>query len=103
MGGCKIRNILPINVPKLYGGRIYIFDKKLSKSSDIFHLELGLYPFITDIVEAVKILILERQNHSENCMRGKVSRRTQKVEIYLANEGSGLVFFWYGSGTYFWK
>ena len=23
----------------------------------------------------------------------KVSRRTQKVEIYLANEGSGLAFF----------
>ena len=31
-------------------------------------------------------LIQERHNHSENCI-------TQKVEIYLANEGSGLAFF----------
>ena len=37
-------------------------------------------------------LIQERHNHSENCIRVKVSRRTQKVEIYLANEGSGLAF-----------
>ena len=38
-------------------------------------------------------LIQERHNHSENCITVKVSRRTQKVEIYLANEGSGLAFF----------
>ena len=37
-------------------------------------------------------LIQERYNHSENCITVKVSRRTQKVEIYLANEGSGLAF-----------
>ena len=41
----------------------------------------------------MNILIEERHNHSENCIKNKVSRRTQKVEIYLANEGSGLVFF----------
>ena len=38
-------------------------------------------------------LIQERHNHSENCIKNKVSRRTQKVETYLANEGSGLAFF----------
>ena len=38
-------------------------------------------------------LIQERHNHSENCVTVKMSRRTQKVEIYLANEGSGLAFF----------
>ena len=38
-------------------------------------------------------LIPERPNHSENSITVKVSRRTQKVEIYLANEGSGLAFF----------
>ena len=37
--------------------------------------------------------IQERHNHSENCVTVKVSRRKQKVEIYLANEGSGLAFF----------
>ena len=37
-------------------------------------------------------LIQERHNHSENCITGKVSRGTQKVEN-LANGGSGLAFF----------
>ena len=38
-------------------------------------------------------LIQERHNHSEDCIKVKMSRRTQKVEIYLSNEGSGLAFF----------
>ena len=37
-------------------------------------------------------LIQERHNHSENSINVKVSRRTQKVYIYLSNEGSGLAF-----------
>ena len=74
-------------------GKFMFFDKKLSKSSEFHYLEPGLYPSITDIVEAMNILIQERHNHSENCIKVKVSRRTQKVEIYLANEGSGLAFF----------
>ena len=69
------------------------FDKKLSKSSEFYNLEPGLYPSITDIVEAMNILIEERHNHSENSFEFKESRRTQKVEIYLANEGSRLAFF----------
>ena len=93
MGGCIFRNILPINVPKRYGGEIYVFDKKLSKSSDFYYLEHGIYPSITDIVEVMNILTQERRNHIENCIKVKVSRRTQKVEIYVANEGPGLAFF----------
>ena len=92
MGGCIFRNILPINVPKCYGGKIF-FDKKLSKSSEFYFLEPGLYPSITDIVETMNILIQERHNHSENCIKVKVSRRTRKVQIYLANEASGLAFY----------
>ena len=69
------------------------FDKKLSESSEFYYLEPVLYPSITDIVEAMNILIQERHNHSENCVKVKVSRRTQKVEIYLANGGSGLACF----------
>ena len=38
-------------------------------------------------------LIQERHSHSKNCITLNVSRRRQKVEIYLANEGSGLAFF----------
>ena len=38
-------------------------------------------------------LIQERHNHSEICITVEASRKTQKGEIYLANEGSGLAFF----------
>ena len=74
-------------------GKSMFFDKKLSKSSEFFYLEPGLYPSLTDTVEAMNILIQERHNHSENCIKFKVSRETQKVEICLANEASGLAFF----------
>ena len=77
------------------------FDKKLSKSSKFYYLEPGLYPSSTDIVEAMNILFQERHNHSVNCIKIKVSRRTQKVEIYLGNEASGLAFFSTGLGHIF--
>ena len=86
-----------ISYPSLYQnvkeGKFMFFDKKLSKSSKFFYLELGRYPSITDIVEAMNILIQERHNHSENCFKVKVPPRTLKDEIYLANEESGLAFF----------
>ena len=72
MGGCKFRNILRINVPKCHGRKIYVFYKKLSKSSEFYCLEPGLYPSIKDIVEAMNTLIQERHNHSENCVTVKV-------------------------------
>ena len=37
-------------------------------------------------------LIQERNNHNETCITVKVSRRTQKVVIMLANDTSGLAF-----------
>ena len=74
-------------------GKFMFFDKKRSKSSQFYYLKPDLYPSITDIVEAFNILIQERHNQSESCIKVKVSRRKQKVEIYLANERSGLAFF----------
>ena len=68
------------------------FDKKLSEL-EFYYLEPGLYTSITGIVEAMNTLNQERHNHSKNCITVEVSGRTQKVEIYLANEGSGLAFF----------
>ena len=89
--------ISEISYPSIYQniteGKFIFFDKKLSKSPEFYYLEPGLYPSTTDIVEAMNILIHERHNHSENCIKVEVSRRTQKVEIYLANEASGLAFF----------
>ena len=70
--------------------KFMFFDKKLPKWSDFYSLEPGLYPSIMDIVEAMNTLIQERHNHSEICIKNNVSRRTQKVEFYLASEG--LVF-----------
>ena len=89
--------ISEISYPSMYRNvteaKVMFFDKKLSKSSENYYLEPGLYPSTTDIVEAMNILIQERHNHSENCIKVKVSRRTKKVEIYLANEASALAFF----------
>ena len=97
--------ISEISYPSMYQniteGKFMFFDKKLSKLSEFYYLEPGLYPSITDFVEDMNILIQERHNHSENCITVKVSRRTQKVEIYLANEGSGLAFFSTDLGHFF--
>ena len=72
---------------------IFVFWQETFKVIRILLPGTWSLPFITDIVEAMNILIQERHNHSENCIKVKVSRRTQKVEIYLANEASGLAFF----------
>ena len=74
-------------------GKFMFFDRKVSKSSKFYYLEPGFYPSITHIVEAMNTLLQKRHNHSENCITVEVSRRTQRVEIYLANEKSGLEFF----------
>ena len=71
-------------------GKFMFFDKKLSKLSKLYYLEPGLYPSVRDIVETMNTLIQERHNHSENCIKVNVSRRTQEVDIYLASEGSGV-------------
>ena len=89
--------ISEISYPSMYQnvteGKFMFFEKKLSKSAEFFYLEHGLYLSITVIVEAMYLLIQERHNHSENCIEVKVSRRTERVEIYLAYEGSGLAIF----------
>ena len=70
------------------------FDKKNSKSSEFHYLEPGIFPSITDIVEAMNTLFQEKHDQSGNCITVKVSGgRTQKVEVYLANEGSSLAIF----------
>ena len=66
-------------------------------------MEFVLYPSITDIVEAINTLIQERHNHSENYITVKVSRRTQKDDIYLADDRSGLAFFITDPGPIFGK
>ena len=88
--------ISEISYPSMYQniteGKFKFFDKKLSKSTSTYSTELGLYTSITDIVEAMNTLIQEKNNHNETCITVKVSRRSQKVVIVLANDSSGLAF-----------
>ena len=88
--------ISEISYPSMYQNitevKLNIFEEKLSKSTENCNLEPGLYTSITDIVEAMNTLIQERNNHSETCIKVKVSRRTEKVVIILASDTSGLAF-----------
>ena len=67
------------------------FDKKLSKSSECYYLQPGLYSSITDIVEAMNILI--QDTITVKTVSKLKCLKERKVEIYLANERSGLAFF----------
>ena len=88
--------ISEISYPSMYQniteGYFKFFDDKFSKSTSPDNLEPGLYTSITDIVEAMNTLIQEKNNHNETCITVKVSRRSQKVVIVLANDSSVLAF-----------
>ena len=88
--------ISEISYPSMYQniteGKFKFFDEKLSKYTSTYNLEPGLYTSITDIVEAMKMLFQERNNHNETCITVKVSRRTQKNVTMLANDTFGLAF-----------
>ena len=97
--------ISEISYPSTYQnkteGYFKFFDEKFSKSTSTDNLEPGLYTSITNIVEAMNTLIQERNNHNEACIIVKVSRRTQKLVIMLANDTSGLAFRSTGLGHIF--
>ena len=82
----------PSGYQNLTEEKFKFLDKKRSKSTSTYSIEAGLYTSIRDIVEAMNTLIQERNNHNETCITVKVSRRTQKVVIMLANDSSGLAF-----------
>ena len=88
--------ISEISYPSMYQniteGKFKFFDKKLSESTSTYSIEPGLYTSITDIVEVMNTLIQERNNDNETCITVKVSRRTQKIVVMLANESPGLAF-----------
>ena len=94
-GQCEVA-ISETSYPSMYQnikeGKFKFFDEKISKFTSIYTLEPGLYTSITDNLEAINTLIQEKNNHNETCITLKVSRRTQKVVIMLANDTSGLAF-----------
>ena len=69
------------------------YEDKLSKTIEAYCLQPGLYSCITDIVEAMNTIIQERNHHRDTCITIEVSRLTQKVKVYLANEESSLAIF----------
>ena len=92
-GQCEVA-ISEISDPSMYQnvteGKFLFYDEKLSKTTEAYYLEPGPYSSITDIVEAMNTLIQERNNHRDTCITIKVSRVTQKVKVYLANDESSL-------------
>ena len=74
--------ISEISFPSMYQNitevKFKFFDEKLSKSTSTYNLEPGLYTSITDIVEAMNMLVQEKKNHNETCITVKVFCRTQK-------------------------
>ena len=61
-----------ISFPSMYQnvteGNFMFHDEKLSKTTEAYYLEPGLYSSITDIVEAMNTLIQERNNHRDTCI-----------------------------------
>ena len=89
--------ISEVSYPSMYQkvteGKFMFYDEKLSKTTEAYYLEPGLYSSITDNVEAMNTLLQERNNHRDTCITIKVSRVTQNVKVYLANEESSLAIF----------
>ena len=71
-------------------GKLMFHEEKIYKITEAFYLEPGLYSSITDVEEAMNTLIQERNYHRHTCITIKVSRLTQQVKVYLANEESSL-------------
>ena len=70
-------------VPKLRRADIsYFLLKYISKSSEFYYLELGLYPSITRFFETKNTLNQQRHDCSENCITVKRSRRTRKEKFF---------------------
>ena len=74
-------------------GKFMFYDEKLSKTTEAYYLEPGLYSSITDIVDAINALIQERNNQRDTCITIKVSRVTQKPKVYQVNEELSLAIY----------
>ena len=86
-----------ISYPSLYQNvtdeKFPFYDAIFSRTTTAYSLEHGLYSSVPNIVEAVNLLMQERNKHNEICITVKVSRRTQKIELSLSGDDSSLVIF----------
>ena len=72
---------------------VYVFWQKFFRVFGFLLSGTWSSPSITDIVEAMNTFIEERHSHGEYSITVKMYRSTQKTEIYLAKDISGLSFF----------
>ena len=90
--------ISEISYPSMYQNvteqKIMFFDRKSFKLVRMILSGHRSLPFDYRFVEAMKTLIQERHDHTKSSLAVKVSRRTQKIEIPFANEGSVFAFFY---------
>ena len=64
-------NSYPSMYQNVTKGKFMFYHEKLSKSTEAYYLEPGLYSSITDIVEAMNTLIQERNNQRDTCITKK--------------------------------
>ena len=74
--------ISEISYPSMYQniteGKFNFFEEKLSKSTSTYNLEPGLYNSITDIVEAMKTFIQQKNNDNETCVSHGFSQNAER-------------------------
>ena len=69
--------------------KFVFFNTKIPNSAKLHYPEPGLNPSITKIFKSMNRLIQERHKGSDKTITIKMSRRTQNLELYLANEKFG--------------
>ena len=81
---------LPSMYQNITEGKFMVYDDQLSKATEAYYFEPGLYSSISELFQAMNTLIQERNNHRDNCITNKVSRVTPKAKVFLANKESSL-------------
>ena len=71
-------------------GKFLFHDNDLSKKN-YYYIETGLHHSITKIVEAMNLLIQNRNNDNKTCIGVKAERITQTIAYLLVNDESSLV------------
>ena len=73
-----LETLYPSMSQNVTDGKFMFFDNKLSKLSEIYHLQHDLYPSIAEFDEGMNTLIQKRLNHNGSCITAEVFRGTQK-------------------------
>ena len=101
MGGGKFGKILPVNVPESCRGKIHGFWRKVFKIVRFPLSGTSSFPYPCGYCWSYEHSHSRKINHNESSVTVKVPRRSRKVEIHLAKEGSGLSFLSTDLGHFF--